>query len=145
MSEGHVDRISSSTFTLPFWQAAERGELAIQHCKTCGFFQHYPRPRCLACASGDLEWTIVSGKGLVYAFTITRRLPANFGAQTPYIVASIELSERVRILANIRTQRTDLIHIGMSVKAIFEKASAGMLLVQFIPTTDDVSTKSFDR
>jgi uncharacterized protein len=146
MSEGLVERISRmSMLTVPFWQAAERGELAIQHCRKCDCFQHYPRPRCLKCMSDDLEWATVSGEGLVYAFTITRRLPANFEGQPPYIVASIELLERVRILANIRMPRIDEVYIGMPVKATFEKDINGVPLVQFVPGADNVSTKSVDR
>jgi uncharacterized protein len=146
MSEGLIEHIAgTSVLTAPFWRAAERGELAIQRCRSCDFFQHYPRPRCLKCMSDDLEWATVSGEGFVYAFTITRRSPANFGGQPPYIVASIELLERVRILANIRTLRIDDVHIGMPVKATFEKETNGMPLVQFVPGADDVSPKSADR
>jgi uncharacterized protein len=94
--------------------------------------------------SDNLEWVTVSGEGLVYAFTITRRLPSNFEGQAPYIVASIELLEGVRILANIRMPRVDEVYIGMPVKAIFEKVSEGKLLVQFVPIADDVSAKPAD-
>jgi len=55
--------------TQPFWQAAERHVLMIQHCADCGHDQFYPRPFCMQCESDHVEWVESKGKGVVYAST----------------------------------------------------------------------------
>ncbi len=37
----------------PYWDAAARGELVIQECKSCGHRQFYPRAVCTDCG-GDV-------------------------------------------------------------------------------------------
>ena len=46
--------------SLPFWQAAARGELWIQRCPACEHRQFYPRAVCTACGASP-EWLPCSG------------------------------------------------------------------------------------
>lgn len=86
--------------TYPFWEAAERHELMIQHCKACGHYQFYPRPFCLNCESNDLEWQQVNGDATVYAMTTVHvQIAPHFSP--PYIAAIVELEEGPRMLTNI--------------------------------------------
>ena len=81
-------------FNQEYWQAAERRQLAIQHCPECDHHQFYGRPFCLRCES-DIGWVQVQGTGTVYSMTTVRRqlLPE---PPAPYIVAIVELDEGQR-------------------------------------------------
>ncbi len=93
--------------TLPYWQAAERHVLMIQHCSDCGHYQFYPRPFCLLCESDHVEWVESKGKGVVYAST-TVHLSVSTGVEPPYQVVLVELDEGVRLLANIVEGNCDM-------------------------------------
>ena len=56
----------------PYWEAAARGELLIQECKSCGHRQFYPRAVCTDCG-GDVDWLTCSGRGTVHTFTVIRQ------------------------------------------------------------------------
>lgn len=78
----------------PFWQAALRGELAIQRCDDCGEFRFPPRPMCPQCRSLQARWQPLSGRGTIWSFVQPRPplLPA-FQALLPYVTAVVELAE----------------------------------------------------
>lgn len=86
--------------TEPFWQACSEGRLTVQLCSDCGHHQFYPRPFCLACDSGDVTWTDVSGNGSIYSLT-TVRMPVAEELPPPYLLALVDLDEGPRILTNI--------------------------------------------
>ena len=84
----------------PFWEAARRNELVVQHCRSCDHYQFYGRPFCLRCQSDQIAWTAVRGTGTVYSCTCVRRswIPE---FQAPFTVAIVELDEGPRLLTNI--------------------------------------------
>jgi uncharacterized OB-fold protein len=84
----------------PFWEAAREHRLILQRCVACGRYQFYPRPFCLACPAGELEWAEVPGLGTVYSITTVRMnvLPE---LEPPYQVAIVELDEGPRMLGGI--------------------------------------------
>ncbi len=58
----------------PFWDAAKEHRLTYQRCSACGTRVFYPRdicpgPECFGV--GTLEWVESSGKGWVYACSIS--------------------------------------------------------------------------
>lgn len=84
----------------PFWDAALRGELALQRCRSCGAHQFYPRPYCLACNADGLEWVAASGRARVYSQT-TVHVAAGPDFEAPYVVAVVELEEGPRLTTNL--------------------------------------------
>jgi uncharacterized OB-fold protein len=111
-----------SELTQGFWEAAARGELVVQRCDGCGLLRHYPQPMCAACHSTDWTWTPVSGRGVVYTFTVTHQAfhPAWAGA-VPYAVATVELEEGVRMVADLPAEDTDDVAIGLPVEVFFDE------------------------
>ena len=86
--------------TYPFWEAAERHELLIQHCPQCNSYQFYPRPFCLSCNASNIEWEEVNGSATIYSITTVQiQIAPQFNP--PYVVAVIELDEGPRMLTNI--------------------------------------------
>ena len=84
----------------PFWAAAEDGRLQVQRCEACGHHQFYPRPFCLECEAGGVEWVDVSGRGTVYSLT-TVHLKVLEELDPPYLVGLIELEEGPVLLSRM--------------------------------------------
>jgi len=118
--------------TRPYWQAAARGELLLQHCPDCQRWQFYPRPFCLHCESGAVQWRAASGLGRIYTYTVNHRAPNAFMKQRlPYVVAIVELNEGPRLMANIQGDAALDARIGSRVQVQFEPVSEELALPQF--------------
>lgn len=79
--------------TAPWWEAARRRRLVLQHCRTCDRVQHYPRTVCLTCAGDDLDFVPASGRGVVHSFSVVHRSPDPEAYPPPYTVALVRLEE----------------------------------------------------
>jgi len=121
--------------TRPFWDAARRHELSLQHCRTCGRYVYYPRAACPHCFGVDLAWERVSGRGTVHTFTVVQRGQKGFPLPTPYVIAIVELAEGPRLMTNLVGVEPDpaKIKIGMPVEVVFEDVSAEVALPRFRP------------
>jgi len=98
--EGHITR---STFPLPdvtwpytaeFWAAADRHELRIPVCDTCGRYRWYPKATCLYCDGEPYSWSEVSGRGTLFSWVVVAHpfLP-QFADMVPYVPALVALEE----------------------------------------------------
>lgn len=130
-----VDAMASE-LSRPFWEATRAGRLALQRCSACGRFQHPPRALCVVCgaADADLSWEVVSGTGVIYAFSVVRRalIPA-LDDHVPYVLAVIELEEGVRITSLIRGCDKSDLRIGAPVEVAFEVVTPEVTLPVFRP------------
>lgn len=118
-----------------FWEGAHRGELRIQHCTTCGKYQHYGRMLCSHCGEDTLEWVTASGNGTVYSFTVIRQngVPP-FNERVPFVVATVDLDEDgARVIASMPELAPDAARIGMRVQAAFRPAGDEFGFVDFRP------------
>lgn len=113
-----------TNFSRPFWDAANEGRLVIQYCRKTGKFQHYPRPVSIYTGGRETEWREVTGRGVIYTFTITRRPPRGFSGPEPYVVATVQLDEGVRFLSNIVNCPVENIRIGMRVRVTWDRINA---------------------
>lgn len=119
--------------TAGFWEAARRHELVLQRCGACAEFRHYPQPLCPHCHSAEWAWFPARGTGHVYTFTETHQAfhPAWAGA-TPYVVATIELDEGVRVLSDLPDGDREAVRIGAEVEVFFDDLpGAGITLPRF--------------
>ncbi len=116
----------------PYWSALKENRLILKHCRDCGRHHFYPRALCPHCHSDALEWSDARGTGSIYSFTVARR-PAGpaFKADSPYVVAVIDLDEGARMMTNIVTDNVDAVRIGQRVA------------VQFDAVTDEVTLPKF--
>lgn len=115
-----------------FWEGAERGELLIQRCASCGTLRHPPRPMCGQCRS--LEWDTVrsSGRGTVYSFVVHHSPPVP-GFDPPFVVALVELEEGVRVVSNLTGIAPGAVEVGLPVEVSFEKVDEELTLPLFTP------------
>ena len=123
--------------TQPFWEGAAQGKLLMQRCRDCHSWVWCPRPACVECGSERLEWTPLSGRGRIFAFTVIRevvgRALRGFAKDIPYVTAWIDLEEGPRFCSNIVHCPVEKVAIGMAVEVVFEKAGSGIFLPKFKP------------
>jgi uncharacterized OB-fold protein len=120
--------------TRPYWEALQQRRLVLQKCGGCGAWRHYPQPMCGQCQSIDVAWTEASGKGKVHSWTITHQtVIPEFSGQTPYVFATVDLAEGVRMAAPLRHVAHEAIRIGMPVQIHFEEAADGTIRPAFVP------------
>ena len=127
-----------SSDSQPFWDATKEHRLLYQRCRACGTRVFYPRdicpgPNCFGV--GTLEWVESTGKGWVYAFTISYQ-PAHpaFADDVPYVLAIIELDEGYRLHRNIVGIPPDHVEIGMRVEVVWDDVTPEVTLPKFQPT-----------
>lgn len=118
----------------PYWDAMREQRLMLKRCRACGRHHHYPRELCPHCGSNEVEWTQAKGTGSVYSYTVARR-PAGpaFKADTPYVVAIIELDEGARMMSNLVGIDPDQVRIGARVAVQFDAVTPEVTLPKFGP------------
>lgn len=116
--------VAAQPESLPFWQAAERGEFLGKRCVDCGKFHWYPRCVCPFCGGGT-GWQPMSGLGRLYAFSTLRR------ASPPYTVAVVELDEGPRMLTRLMDANPESLKIGVPVRVYFTRTEEGRKIPAF--------------
>jgi uncharacterized protein len=97
---GHVTRggfpLPDVTWVLtaPFWAGAERGELVIPYCDTCGNARWYPKDVCRICDGEPFTWRVTSGRGTLFSWVVvTHAFLPQFADLTPFVPALVVLEE----------------------------------------------------
>jgi uncharacterized protein len=101
-----------------FWDAADEGRLVAQRCAACGRLRHPPRPMCPECRSLDIEVVDLSGRGVVYSYSVLHH-PQHPAFEYPVLAALIDLDEGIRIVSNVVGVEPDEIRIGAAVQVEF--------------------------
>jgi uncharacterized protein len=118
----------------PFWDAAAQGRLVIQRCIDCGHYNHPPKPLCDRCASANLQYVEVSGRGRVFSFTTNyQKNVAGFEDAVPYTNLIVELEEEPQlfVISDLAGTDTEWVHIGAPVQVVFQTLDEGVSLPQF--------------
>lgn len=113
-----------------FWDELQEGRLVAQYCPQCRRFQHYPKPVCAGCWTGELEWRELVGTGTVYTFSVVHRGPSKEFSDTPYAVGLIDLDEGIRMMAGISAPGLTQLRIGDRVH-LSPESRDGMLIPHF--------------
>ena len=111
----------------PFFEGAREGKLLLKRCAACGEFHYYPRAMCPFCASERTEWVEATGRGVIYSFSVMRRVPQ------PYAIAYVTLDEGVTMLTNLVDCDLDQLRIGAAVRVIMKPAEDGEMIPMFTP------------
>ena len=120
--------------TKQFWDAAKQGQLMLGKCNGCGKLHYYPRPMCPHCWSEDVGMTPASGRGVLYTYSTVyvNDLPP-FKARLPYVAASVDLEEGVRVSTNMVDCAPEDLKVGMPVTVKFEAISDDVTIPVFRP------------
>src|SRR4051794_33305287 len=109
----------------PYWDAAKRHELLVEHCSACEHKWLPPADRCPKCLSKEVDWQPASGRGKVWGWIVMhQRYFAAFEEHLPYNVAYVELEEGARLMTNITECGNDEIYCNMPVEVVFEDVTA---------------------
>jgi uncharacterized OB-fold protein len=119
-----------SKISKPFWESCKAEAMQIQKCTDCDTYLFYPVYVCPECASRNLEWTRVSGRGKIYTFTVAEKSIFE-GVEGPVVVALVELEEGAMMTSNIRTDDPYRVRIGMPVTLTYEAISDAITLPVF--------------
>jgi len=117
----------------PFWEGCRTGELRIPRCASCGKLVWYPQVSCPRCATSDMPWTRVSGRGRLFTWVrVHRAFLAGFEPRVPYLTALVELDEdpAVRLATWLETPAVPLA-LGLPVEVFFERIDERLVLPRF--------------
>jgi len=121
-----------------FWTGGADGVLRFEQCQDCEAYLHPPTGRCWRCHSGNVAQAAVSGRGVIYSFTVNHQqwIPGSM----PYAVVLVDLdegteSEPLRLTSNLVGTQPEDITIGMPVEVCFLELD-DMWLPQFRARTE---------
>ena len=118
----------------PHWDGLERGEYLVQRCAACGVHRHYPRPVCARCHSLAFAWVACSGRGTVHSWTVAHQaLDPSVEGQVPYVMATVDLEEGVRMMGRFHEVAPSDLRIGLPVRITFEAADDGLAIAALRP------------
>jgi scaffold protein (connect acetoacetyl-CoA thiolase and HMG-CoA synthase) len=104
-----------------FREIPQRYRLEAGRCKKCGAIYFPPRTHCAECKSKEFETIKLSDEGKILTYTIIRVGPSNFSKETPYAVAIIELTDGVKLTAQVAETDLNKVSIGQKVKLVFRR------------------------
>ena len=131
-----------SEVSRPFWDGLRERRVRMQRSRRTGEYVFYPREVSPFGAGDVLEWAEVSGRGVVYSYTVARRATApQWEGDVPYVIAIVELEEGPHLTANIVDCEPEAVRIGMAVEAAFVDVTPEVTLLQFRPRTPDPSPR----
>lgn len=118
--------------SVPFFEAAERGVLALQRCEACRKFLHPVRGRCTSCGDTRIAWVDSSGRGRIWSHGRLRRsyLPEHEG-KLPLALVWVELDEQVRFASRMATGEDATLRTGDRVAVVFERLADGTAVPVF--------------
>jgi uncharacterized OB-fold protein len=119
--------------TQAFWDAAAEGRLLVERCDACGAESFPPRGVCRSCRSRSTSPSEITGRGVVYSFTVNhqRWLP---DLAVPYAVVLVEFADHpgVRVVGRLRGCTPEEVAIGMPVAVGFEPGPGGFAIPSFV-------------
>jgi hypothetical protein len=119
--------------TETFWAAASQGRLVVEGCSSCGAESFPPRGMCRSCHGRTMVPVEITGRGLIYSFTVNyqRWLP---DLEVPYAIVLVEFPEHpgVRVVGRLRGCPPESVAIGVAVEIGFEPGPGGYAIPSFV-------------
>lgn len=95
--------------------------LEASRCAACAQVYFPPRPYCLACGSSELKPVRLSGRGRVISFTRVFQPARGFTDFAGCLTALIELSEGIRVTAELTDIDPEEIAVGQEVEMVVRR------------------------
>ena len=123
-TESKVVSVDPSRLRLTDGEGAT-GVLLGMRCRDCGIYVFGAALFCQSCSSGDLESVELSGRGILYSYTIVRVPPAGWPGPVPYVLGEVELPEGPHVLAEVTDIPEADLKIGLAVAMALQKVQDG--------------------
>lgn len=121
-----------------FWARAAERRFALPRCAGCGRLRWYLLPTCPRCHATPHEWTDLSGRAALFAWTVVHRaFHPDFAGQIPYVTAFVTPVEDpdVRFVTRIIGAEPARLRPGLPLRVAFTEAR-GVLMPYFQPDPD---------
>jgi uncharacterized OB-fold protein/acyl dehydratase len=115
-----------------FFEGAQRGQLLIQRCASCGLLRHPPHAMCSHCRSFDWDTVEASGRATLYSFVVVH-YPEVPAFDYPLVVGLVELEEGTRLVTDVIGVDPSDVRIGMPLEAEMVAFDDELTLPQFHP------------
>jgi len=116
-----------------FWEAAARGELALQRCDDCGELRYPVAAVCPRCLSARSTWSPLSGRASLFSWIVFHNAyHAAWRDRLPYSVGLVELEEGPRLFGTLVATEGTPLALGMPLQVVFE-ASGDVSIPCFAP------------
>ena len=99
--------------------------LAALRCPTCNFLGMPPLFACPSCGSDKLSEEVLSGKGMVYTFTVVQMGFGHLASRAPYVLAVVELPEGPKLTTIIEGAPTDPAALRVGMPVAFSRMEEG--------------------
>ncbi len=99
----------------------EKPAIIACRCPRCGEYFFPKRAICLACGQVGLEEAYLTGPGKIYTFTIPRMTPPGSLIEAPYVIAQVQLPEKVIVGSVLSECDVDSVRVDMPVELVLEK------------------------
>jgi len=130
---GETVRIATNPVTEPFWRAAQEERLVAPRCAACGAFRMPPTPFCPGCQSTEIDWVELSGRGIVFSFTVVRGFPGLPDITLVPVIVDLPDAPGARLISNVVDVDPDEVYIGMELRVDFSPIADGWKLPIFRP------------
>ena len=101
----------------------EKDYLIGSKCAGCGAHFYPKRSVCVYCYGQDMEEVILSDKGKVWSYTVARQNYPGTLLTPPFVVANVELPEKVYVTSLLTGVDFGSVRIGMDVELYFFKVT----------------------
>lgn len=130
--------IHPDQWTQPFWDAAAEHRLVCARCIRCRRLRMPPSPFCPHCQSQEIQWSELSGRGVIFTFTVVHHpvMPELVEA-VPYAVAAVDLegAKGIRLLGNVISVDSEGLRVGLPVQIEWADVRPGISVPRFRPIT----------
>ncbi|KLO46678.1 hypothetical protein ABW17_02245 [Mycobacterium nebraskense] len=121
----------------PFWDSLRDRDIRIQRCTSCGAFRHVPKEICAKCHSLSFSWAPISGRGVVYTYTIVHRAPTPaYQAAAPYAIVYAAMDEGFRMIGTMAGGDPAAVEIGAPVRIVYTDLDPAWTIVEFETVID---------
>lgn len=127
--------VGMEALTGPYYEALQRGDFVVQHCKACDRNIMYPRHLCPFCYADDLSFVPAPRTGVLHSVAVHRvGSPSGFEDQLPYAVGVVKLEGDVQFLARLHPDADgDWGGYSCDSRVVFRAASAEEMRLRPVP------------
>ncbi|OBH62156.1 DNA-binding protein [Mycobacterium colombiense] len=129
------DRPTTDADSQAWWSAIQDRRLTVNGCRSCGQTSLYARPFCPNCWSEDVELAVASGRARLYTWSVIHQNGAPFDAQTPYVLAMVDLAEGPRLMTVVDNCRVEDLRADMELVIAYREGEDGFVVPVFHPAT----------